>query len=82
MSFVLAAQPALVYPLLAGIITTQVNLFLGLDEPVTVCNPLDATGNEVRLDDEKFQIILQAKAPSYNAPTRVVLDKLGENLEV
>lgn len=64
------------------IITTQVNLFLGLDEPVTVCNPLDATGNEVRLDDEKFQIILQAKAPSYNAPTRVVLDKLGENLEV
>lgn len=64
------------------IITTQVNVFLGIDEPVTVCKPLDSNGNEVDLNRKKFQIVLKAKAPSYNAPTRVVLDTIGNDIQV
>ena len=50
------------------IATTEVNLFNGLDEDVTVCEVEDTNGNRVNLGDNDFRIELKTKSTTFNAP--------------
>jgi len=63
------------------IVTTQVNLFNGLDEDVDVCQPTDTNGNVVDLNDNDYRISISSKSTTFNAPNGHSIQLTSEDIE-
>ena len=63
------------------IVTTQVNLFNGLDEDVNVCQPTDTNGNVVDLNDNDYRITITTKSTAFNTPNGHSIQLTSDDIE-